>query len=780
MSIDPFHFRPNTKADDDSSHTSSVPKVQPIIPSDEELASSDAEEQKFNNEDEMSDFVPLEMYNELILKIRRMEEQHSSDKADWKLKLECSLMNFKAFNAEKEVIRTQVQEVAKENERLESKIEKLSSTNEDLLLIAETATSQKEEIEKKLSQVSAAHEKCLLAHGHEKTRLEAQIQKLKAAHGLEILKMQRTHKKEVGDLSKKVRVFEHKSGKLEKSQSRAILKDHAHLKKERDDLMQKVTVQRTQITAHKEKEKTLTQVKQQLEELEKKYGEAQRQHVTCKELKDKEMKLIRERLEKARSVEDRVPVLEQEVKNLKSELTQERKNAVRKDRELQTKIQYLQAKIEDQTSTIEKQDEELYKWKSSADKLEKNLKDLMAVESQTASSYQKQLDALLANLQKQVKMSKQKQDGLQTSCSFLKDEISAWKAQCSELEKESNNCKTLLEQKDNYIEKVLTRQGELESIISKQQADIQDWKEAATKLEKCVEDLMSLEEAASDNFDRQMHEMKEENGMLAEKVHVLKYEILALSSENAGLRMDDLGLDAMDTFEYGISGPKTTGRTFSKSTSHDSHENPADDGSSKSDKDVIQKGRKSRPLHEVTIQPLAPPPKEVIDPFRSRSNKHSNALLEMEPTPRGDNTTQSQFDDECDENDLGFSQNVVKLHNPLPEDSNSVLTAAETMETQWRQDLITSWPWGRWKRAAKGATLAHQHYCHTSFDPSDNIPTTYSCRLCLCVMINLNTLYTSKKGCLLLDNKIMRMNGSSAASNTSDDLLQRSSLSILC
>jgi len=566
--------------------------------------------------------------SELEERIQEMERQHREDKVAWKLKLETSLAQAKS---EKEEIAKHVEQFSDDQAELIQKLAQSSHTQTELLKQVEEANEESLELSKQINQLTALHNKTVHAHKHEKMRLEAQVQKSSAEWGLALIKIQREHKEEMTVAKSQVKELENKCAEKETENKKTLEKLLKPWKSDKEELMRRITAQRTQITSLKATEKIVKEhLSQQLAESQKKFNDATRSLATSRQIKDKEIHSLKQQLQTSQANEAKIPMLQTEIDKLQNDLDETKRSESKLSQTVASHV----CKEKELQDEMQKKDEELGSWKSTSEKLEKCVNELLTMEVKSADTFQEKMDSILDNLRTQLQDALTTRKELETNVKILKQEKQDLIVKNSDLEFQLENTNVIVSDRAKMISDLCARAKEQDVVVQKQQQDIMDWKEAATKLEQCVDDLMKLEQTTTHSYRNQIQAAKKDNQLLSDQVQTLQAKNVGLSSELAGFLLDDeLGVELESVYAFGLGGDEVQQSQHLNSTFKEAS------GKSTAAEKETPKSKKAVPLLKEQLSPVMETAEEVVSP----SNEDSMSILRK--TPKEGVNSQSYLSD---------------------------------------------------------------------------------------------------------------------------------------
>ena len=451
----------------------------------------------FNSTDASEiDRDPYEAQSEVFARLRRIEKQHASDKAAWKLKMESALANARQVSGEKDKIMHQYEKLKEQ------------------------------------------HDKTLKAHLQEKKRLETNSQESEREFKKSMAQAQRELKLKISELTAEITNLQASAREQNIFHQGEIADLTTGFRAEKEEMKQKISTQHIQIELLKDGNQKALELCEQLSIEQKRYSTEQHKSQTTHQSNSLEIAFLRDEIESLRAKEkEYITTSQADIESLKEKLDA----STKREEAVVLSLVELQNKLRDHAKLIESQDEELDAWASTAQKLEECLTGVVELESRSTESLPEHVACMVVSLKRYIGDS----SNMSSSCVQLRDEVAAWKCQFEELEKTHAELKKVSGKDKKLIQRLEAKTKEQESSLQTKEQEVVEWEANYSKIEQCVEDLMKLENETSQGFQDRINSLTIENTKLKTTVETLDRKCRDLLSENAGLRVvDDLGLEA--------------------------------------------------------------------------------------------------------------------------------------------------------------------------------------------------------------------------------------------
>ncbi|KAL7571061.1 hypothetical protein ACA910_003775 [Epithemia clementina (nom. ined.)] len=472
-----------------------------------------------SSQSEGCDHDSMETQQDLAARLRRMEKQHASDKAAWKLKLEGALASARQASEEKEVISHKYEQLKEQHDKA------VQTHKEEKKRLEINSQESEREFKKSMEQLQSELKIKISESTAESKNLQAAINEQSLAH-----------KNELADLT-------------------------SQYKKEKDEMVGTLTVQRSQIGQLKEANQKALELCEQLAAEQKKYSKEQRQAQSSQHSSSLEIAFLREEINAVKLREnDLITSSQGKIEALKAKL----ESSKRREQAVVMSMVELQNKLRDHARLIENQDEQLDAWAATAAKLEDCLSRVIELESRSTESLQVHVEGMITSLKRHFNGAAKETQHLAGTCAQLRSEVVAWKFQFEELEKSVAKLKKASAKDQKVLEELRAKNRELEMALENKHHEVMEWEANYSKIELCVEDLMKLENETSEGYQERINHLLAKNENLEKKALALERRCRELVSENAGLRVDDeLGLEAV------LSGYASPKRASTPATEND-------------------------------------------------------------------------------------------------------------------------------------------------------------------------------------------------------------------
>lgn len=485
----------------------------------------------------------VEKRNELASRMRQVQEQLSSEKGEWKLKLEATLSDNRRLNKENEHLKTQLQSLgddqASARANWENRLEQASKEwVERLSEIQQEHQSEKDDLEQSMKNLREYKENAeTLA-----TETTRQLDKLKEKHRQDVLEWKerevRTSQKtlfeakeqfavDIQALHKEIARLEKENASIEKLQKE--IEEGKNSAKEFRDYHDKVVSEWEQFANKRQTE---------VQELETK--------VKASDEKIKELELALDEFldehEQANAIHEKFT---EQHDLAKSTWEQERSNLDRQLQELRTEVEsarvvneQLEAKVKEKDGNCEILQKQIDDWKQQVDQANQNretlqnqisewrkaaaeavstrdgaLRELDAVNEQLSND-----NALREELQEENEKLHTSSEDLQTELTSWKDrsrileaDLASWKAQSDGLEAELTSWKEKAEALMVGVGPWKEKSERLEGDIARQGTEVGLWKEKFLKLEGELARAVKAREDESRQAVHRVESLEEEN-----------------------------------------------------------------------------------------------------------------------------------------------------------------------------------------------------------------------------------------------------------------------------